>query len=466
MIKNVLKYRKIILGIMLSLGLFFCSENVYAKSVEEMYKYCTYHVSDKGTDWGQGAEYDITFIETDGKILLWNSSKSASTDKIDIDHWNSITLGNTSNETLTSIFGIGENFNCPDNPYIARTTLEANTSSIREYFISVENTNPMIGFGTEFFRPDVSLISGQSKLKCPDNVIRSIKEEANKLREEMLDSIYINKSKELDDHMKGFLDNNNVTEQTCQGYMTYNNFDIEDLYPQSVKDEFTNAVKEMATKKIIDNNNCDSELDYTNLGFGSNANLQTYLNRLVGIPNYEDEKLMSGNLYGKLKANYERCLLRAKMQGSITDEEKETLEEEQDKKIEEEKEKAAEYIEDFYNDYKHQMEMLTSLSFGGNVSLTCEGILGADLIELINQIFDYVKIAAPILLIVFGTIDFSGAVISQDKDALGKAFSKFIKRALICAAIFFIPIILSWLISNAKLPDGTPLAEDPLCGIK
>ena len=49
----------------------------------------------------------------------------------------------------------------------------------------------------------------------------------------------------------------------------------------------------------------------------------------------------------------------------------------------------------------------------------------------------------------------------DDKDALKKAGSKFIKRAIVCIAIFFVPTILSYILHYV---DGTGV--DPMCGIK
>ncbi|MDD6224550.1 MAG: hypothetical protein PUB18_06105 [bacterium] len=116
------------------------------------------------------------------------------------------------------------------------------------------------------------------------------------------------------------------------------------------------------------------------------------------------------------------------------------------------------YVED-YPEVKNP-ENWTGLN-GENIKATCEGIIGSDLLEIIDEIFTYIKIAAPILLIVLGCADFGQAVISDDKDALKKAASKFVKRAVICVAIFFIPSIVNYLLGFIE-----NMTTDPTCGIK
>ena len=71
------------------------------------------------------------------------------------------------------------------------------------------------------------------------------------------------------------------------------------------------------------------------------------------------------------------------------------------------------------------------------------------LMYVINRILTWIKIAVPIIVIVFGLVDFSKVVVSQDQDALKKATSKFTKRCLVAVIIFFVPsiimILLGWI---------------------
>lgn len=102
------------------------------------------------------------------------------------------------------------------------------------------------------------------------------------------------------------------------------------------------------------------------------------------------------------------------------------------------------------------------VNWGDKVNKDCEGILGDDLLDLINKVFRWIQIIAPIFVIIMGSIDFAGAILQDDKDALKKASSKFIKRLIVAVALFFIPIILSFLLNIFNDLTG---AASSTCGI-
>ncbi len=79
--------------------------------------------------------------------------------------------------------------------------------------------------------------------------------------------------------------------------------------------------------------------------------------------------------------------------------------------------------------------------------ISCEHLLDEDLKKVINLVMDIVRIAAPILLIVLTAVDFAQVVISQDQDAMKKAISKVIKRAIAALALFFIPLFVKVMIN-------------------
>lgn len=78
---------------------------------------------------------------------------------------------------------------------------------------------------------------------------------------------------------------------------------------------------------------------------------------------------------------------------------------------------------------------------------SCEGLLDKDLKDVLQLLLKWVRIGAPIALIVLVTVDFSSAVISNDQDAIKKATNKAIKRGIAAIALFFIPLIVSIMIS-------------------
>lgn len=97
-----------------------------------------------------------------------------------------------------------------------------------------------------------------------------------------------------------------------------------------------------------------------------------------------------------------------------------------------------------------------SIDFGNKVEVNCEGILGNDLIDYLDKLFGWVKISVPIILIVFGCVDFGQAILSDDKDVMKKATSKFVKRCIVAIIIFFLPTLLTFLlrIFNSLTTDG------------
>ncbi len=63
--------------------------------------------------------------------------------------------------------------------------------------------------------------------------------------------------------------------------------------------------------------------------------------------------------------------------------------------------------------------------------------------SMLQSLFNMVKIIAPILVILFGALDFGKAVIASDQDALKKAQSNFVKRCIAAVALFFLPMLIN-----------------------
>lgn len=83
---------------------------------------------------------------------------------------------------------------------------------------------------------------------------------------------------------------------------------------------------------------------------------------------------------------------------------------------------------------------------GEATETTCEGLIDEDLMTIINLVLDIARIAAPIVLLVLITIDLGQVVISNDKEAMPKAISRSVKRAIAAVVIFFIPYIVNLII--------------------
>lgn len=69
--------------------------------------------------------------------------------------------------------------------------------------------------------------------------------------------------------------------------------------------------------------------------------------------------------------------------------------------------------------------------------------------NIIEDVFGLIMIAAPILLIIFGVIDFAKATLASDEQALKKAGTDFGKRTIAAVLLFVLPLIINLLLSIA-----------------
>lgn len=249
-----------------------------------------------------------------------------------------------------------------------------------------------------------------------------------------------------------------LVEEIAQDRLDGSQFDSKDAAEKGC-----NALVERATAKTEELKNAYSQL---NLGSVVKQEAEALKCNLPSdsdlLSNYERQitQQMNGLMgYGTTRKN--DCINSA----NITSEEKTALKNDALDQLEDIKEENAQAAKDTTEKWKGYISSITSLGTDLNDSdINCRGLLGDDLLDIIDEIFGYVKIAAPILLLVLGSVDFAQVVLTEgtdNKDALKKATSKFVKRAIICVAIFFIPSILSYIL---HFIDG--IGVDPLCGIK
>lgn len=92
------------------------------------------------------------------------------------------------------------------------------------------------------------------------------------------------------------------------------------------------------------------------------------------------------------------------------------------------------------NDYE-------GIDWGDKVELDCDGIFGDELLDFIGDIFKWIRILAPIAVILLSSVEFAGALLQDDRDALKKASNRFVKRLIIAVALFFVPLILEFILN-------------------
>jgi hypothetical protein len=69
--------------------------------------------------------------------------------------------------------------------------------------------------------------------------------------------------------------------------------------------------------------------------------------------------------------------------------------------------------------------------------------------NILKEVFQIMMMAGPILLIIFGIVDFSKASLASDEQALKKAGSNFVKRSIAAVLLFLIPFIINIIIGIA-----------------
>lgn len=88
----------------------------------------------------------------------------------------------------------------------------------------------------------------------------------------------------------------------------------------------------------------------------------------------------------------------------------------------------------------------------------CGEVFGDYLDKAVKYVMGIFYVIGPILLLFFGTIDFSMATVASDRDALKKATNKFMKRLLATIILFLSPVIVNIIISFNN--TGTSINSD------
>lgn len=83
-----------------------------------------------------------------------------------------------------------------------------------------------------------------------------------------------------------------------------------------------------------------------------------------------------------------------------------------------------------------------NIDFNNPVSLKCSEV------EVFHTLYVMLEIAAPILVILFGTLDYAKAVMSSDVEKIEKSKKKFPKRVLLLVLFLFIPVIINFLVGS------------------
>lgn len=425
---------------------FFNGNNVVNASVDQ-FAYCTYQIYEKIDDplGDYEVSFDFSVVYTSQKDVRFYSPSLDLADK-------EITLGDDNGGVPPSItmdsyaakafIDSNGKFYCPsDNLRVLRAT------NFFEYTLTTSaeaaNYNPDLVTVTPKLIKDSSATSSEGIKVCEDD---RVNEYLNKNKAAFATTVEKNFNegyKILEDWTNKFKNASNTTKEECDNYKNV-------LDREMLSRAFTNSFRPDSLRLINElGENCA-------LSDEIKAKFQVYSSGRRKPISYTDKLYaLVRSLESLHESNYRLCVDRAK---DMNEEEKENEKDDYADERDDEQQETMDSIKKEVDDF---IDTIDRITFGGNAELSCEGLLGDDLLDLISQLFLYVKIAAPIILLVMGSVDFGQAVISQDKEALNKAFSKFVKRAIICVAIFFLPIIIEYLLNHL---DG--MVKDPMCGIR
>lgn len=99
-------------------------------------------------------------------------------------------------------------------------------------------------------------------------------------------------------------------------------------------------------------------------------------------------------------------------------------------------------------------------------NVTCGGItMDAVLPNLISTVVNVIKIGVPIILIIFGMIDFGKAVMAQKDEEIKKGQQIFFKRAVAAIAVFLIVAIVQLVFGIVANASGDA-ANSPMSCVK
>ncbi len=91
------------------------------------------------------------------------------------------------------------------------------------------------------------------------------------------------------------------------------------------------------------------------------------------------------------------------------------------------------------------IDMFTLLDTYSDMEGLCEGL--APVLRIVGIALKLIQYAVPILLIVYGGIDFAKATIGKDENKIKEAQNLFLKRAIVAVCVFLIMPIVSVLMT-------------------
>ena len=93
----------------------------------------------------------------------------------------------------------------------------------------------------------------------------------------------------------------------------------------------------------------------------------------------------------------------------------------------------------------------------------CSSLIGPNVMYMLNNVMNYIKIIVPVLVIALGTFDFVRAVLSPTEEDMKKIQKTFIRRLIIAVIIFMSPYFVNLIIQITNSIAG--FSNGGTCGI-
>lgn len=397
---------------------------------------CTYQINYAAGDRTITGNITISYYKN--SVKLWDSSNNKTTSSVTIGDKDKVNLGGTA----TSMFKeTGTSFFCPSS--INAKVSESGSKLNRKYKFTITTKATDATFNITSDNSIVDAVQdgefvGKNKVEaCSSAQLTKLKNELNLNFESELNTPVYERLKELSNLGKYSNTSNgqpvlttvSVVKSKTSEIINYYNLLLTGNYEKKktgIVDKYRSACKfdsDIEPLSYIANREKQLMLGIKNIGKNKTSQAKTWM---------QEEKIDSETIREQTEL-YEKKVdgYLDNLQKTLTNVEKSTNS----------------TIDDANNEQK---------------TLAAECGMLSELMPYIQKIFNWIKVGVPIALIIFGIFDFATPILSNDKEALGKASSRFIKRCIVAIIIFFVPLLVNYLLKVFNNATGNNTST---CGL-
>ena len=85
-----------------------------------------------------------------------------------------------------------------------------------------------------------------------------------------------------------------------------------------------------------------------------------------------------------------------------------------------------------------------AILIGDNKKVNNKCSISDDIVSMIYNVLKWAKYIVPVLVIILSILDFIKAIAAQNDDEMKKAQGKFVKRLIVAALLFLLPLIINF----------------------